>query len=52
MVLEQPGRTREHYVSMLLKAAAVELGCRESDLQEAAARVPLVAESSNPEGAQ
>jgi AcrR family transcriptional regulator len=52
MVLEQPGRTHAHYVSMLLKAAAVELGCRESDLQEAAARVPVVAESSIPEGAQ
>jgi len=35
-----------------LKAAAIELGCRESDLQEAAARVPVAAESSNPEGAQ
>ena len=33
-------------------AAAIELGCRESDLLEAAARVPGVAESSNPEGAQ
>jgi AcrR family transcriptional regulator len=52
MVLEQPGRTHAHYVSMLLKAAAVELGCLESDLQEAAARVPGVAESPNPEGAQ
>jgi AcrR family transcriptional regulator len=52
MVLEQPGRTQEHYVSMLLKAAAVELGCPVSDLQEAAARVPVAAESSNPEGAQ
>jgi len=51
MVLEQPGRTQEHYVSMSLKAAAVELGCRESDLQEAAARVPVAAESSNPRGA-
>jgi len=52
MVLQQPGRSREHYVEMSLKAAAIELGCRESDLQEAAARVPVVAESSIPEGAQ
>jgi AcrR family transcriptional regulator len=52
MVLGQPGRTRAHYVEMWLKAAAIELGCRESDLQEAAARVPVAAESSNPEGAQ
>jgi AcrR family transcriptional regulator len=52
MVLEQPGRSRAHYVEMWLKAAAIELGCQESDLQEAAARVPLAAESSNPEGAQ
>lgn len=51
MVLEQPGRSRAHYVSMLFKAAAIELGCRESDLQEAAARVSVVAESTNPEGA-
>jgi AcrR family transcriptional regulator len=52
MVLEHPGRSRAHYVEMWLKAAAIELGCRESDLQEAAARVPVAAESSNPEGAQ
>jgi AcrR family transcriptional regulator len=52
MVLEQPGRSRAHYVAMWLKAAALELGCLESDLQEAAARVPVAAESSNPEGAQ
>jgi AcrR family transcriptional regulator len=52
MVLEHPGRSRAHYVEMWLKAAALELGCRESDLQEAAARVPVAAESSNPEGAQ
>jgi AcrR family transcriptional regulator len=51
MVLGQPGRSRAHYVEMWLKAAAIELGCRESDLQEAAARVPVVAEPSNPEGA-
>ena len=52
MVLQQPGRSRAHYVEMWLKAAAIELGCRESDLQEAAARVPVAAEPSNPEGAQ
>jgi AcrR family transcriptional regulator len=52
MVLEQPGRSRAHYVAMWLKAAAIELGCQESDLQEAAARVPVAAESSNPEGVQ
>jgi AcrR family transcriptional regulator len=52
MVLEHPGRSRAHYVAMWLKAAALELGCRESDLQEAAARVSAAAESSNPEGAQ
>jgi AcrR family transcriptional regulator len=52
MVLEQPGRTRAHYVEMWCKAAAIELGCRESDLQAAAARVPVTAEPSNPEGAQ
>jgi AcrR family transcriptional regulator len=57
MVLEQPGRSRAHYVSMWLRAAALELGCRESDLQEAAAQIPVpvpvsvAAESSNPEGA-
>lgn len=47
MVLEHPGRTRTHYVSMWLKAAAIELGCEESDLQEAAARVPVGVETSN-----
>ena len=52
MVLEHPGRTREHYVEMWCQAAALELGCRASDLQEAAARVPVAAEPSNPEGAQ
>jgi hypothetical protein len=51
-VLGQPGRTREHYVSMSLKAAALELGCRESDLQEAAARVPIAVQPPKPEGAQ
>jgi hypothetical protein len=52
MVLEHPGRTREHYVSMSLKAAAIELGCRESHLQEAAARVPVAVQPSNAEGEQ
>jgi AcrR family transcriptional regulator len=54
MVLEQPGRSRAHYVEMWLKAAAIELGCRESDLQEAATRIPVgvAAEPTNPEGAQ
>ena len=47
MVLEHPGRSRAHYVEMWCKAAAIELGCRESDLQEAAARVPVAAEPSN-----
>lgn len=41
MVLEHPGRTRAHYVLMSLRAAALELGCDESALQHAAARVPL-----------
>jgi AcrR family transcriptional regulator len=52
MVLEHPGRTRAHYVSMWLKAAALELGCEESDLQEAAARVPVAVQPSNAEGAE
>jgi AcrR family transcriptional regulator len=52
MVLEHPGRTREHYVSMSLKAAAIELGCRESDLQEAAARVSVAVQPSNAKGEQ
>jgi AcrR family transcriptional regulator len=52
MVLEHPGRSRAHYLEMSFRAAAIELGCRESDLQEAAARLPVVAESPNPEGAQ
>jgi AcrR family transcriptional regulator len=53
MVLELPGRTRPHYVSMSLKAAAVELGCDESVLQQAAARVsaPITSHPSNPGGA-
>jgi AcrR family transcriptional regulator len=52
MVLEHPGRTRAHYVSMSLKAAAIELGCDESALQQAAARVPVASQPSNPEGAE
>jgi AcrR family transcriptional regulator len=52
MVLEHPGRTRAHYVSMWLKACAVELGCRESDLQEAAQRVPVADQSSNVGGTE
>jgi AcrR family transcriptional regulator len=52
MVLEQPGRSRAHYVSMWLKGAAVELGCQESDLQEAAARVPVAVHPTNAGGAQ
>jgi AcrR family transcriptional regulator len=54
MVLEHPGRTRAHYVSMSLKAAAIELGCEESALQEAAARIPVpaAAQPSNSEGAE
>ena len=56
MVLQHPGRTRSHYVSMALRSAALELGCAETDLAAAAARVPVdnAGESSNPEtvGAQ
>jgi AcrR family transcriptional regulator len=52
MVLEHPGRTRSHYVSMWLKAAALELGCEESELQQAAARVPIAVRSSNALGAE
>jgi AcrR family transcriptional regulator len=52
MVLEHPGRTRSHYVSMWLKAAALELGCEEADLQEAAARMPVAVQPSNAEGAE
>jgi AcrR family transcriptional regulator len=52
MVLEHPGRTRAHYVSMSLKACAIELGCRESDLQEAAQRVPVADQSSNVGGTE
>jgi AcrR family transcriptional regulator len=40
MVLGHPGRTREHYVEMLMKTAAAELGCDEAALLTAAARVP------------
>jgi AcrR family transcriptional regulator len=51
VVLEHPGRTRAHYVSMALKAAAIELGCEESALLKAAARVPVhaAAQPSNSE---
>lgn len=54
MVLEHPGRTRAHYVSMSLTAAAIELGCDESALQQAAARVPVpvAPQPPNPEGAE
>jgi AcrR family transcriptional regulator len=52
MVLEHPGRTRAHYVSMWLKACALELGCRESDLKEAAQRVPVADQSSNVGGTE
>jgi AcrR family transcriptional regulator len=50
MVLQHPGRTRAHYVSMSLRTAALELGCDEAALQDAAARVPLPdpAQSPNP----
>lgn len=40
MVLEEPGRTAEHYVQMSLAAAAAELGCDLRALRRAAARVP------------
>lgn len=46
MVLEHPGRTREHYVSMLICAACNELGCDRSRLQEAAERVSALVVSS------
>jgi AcrR family transcriptional regulator len=39
MVLEDPGRTREHYVRMALTAAAAELGCELEALLAAAAAV-------------
>ncbi len=54
MVLEHPGRTRAHYVSTSLKAAAIELGCEESALQQAASRVPVpvAPPQPNPEGAE
>jgi len=52
MVLEHPGRTREHFVSTSLKAAAIELGCDEAALSQAAAKVPvpIANPSFNPEG--
>jgi hypothetical protein len=40
MVLGHPGRSREHYVEMALKAAAAELGCDQAALLAAAARIP------------
>ena len=54
MVLEHPGRTRRHYVSMALKAAALELGCDYTALQRAADRVPIPPDpqSSNREGTE
>jgi AcrR family transcriptional regulator len=52
MVLQHPGRTREHYVASGLKAAALELACEYSALQRAADRVPIPGQSqtSKPEG--
>lgn len=40
MVLGHPGRTRQHYVEMSLRAAAAELHCDPDKLLHAAARVP------------
>lgn len=40
MVLEDPGRTPEHYVEMSLATAAAELGCDLEALRAAAASVP------------
>lgn len=40
VVLEDPGRTPEHYVEMALAAAAAELGCELGALRDAAGRVP------------
>ncbi len=54
MVLEHPGRTRAHYISMALKAAALELNCDYSALQQASERVPVPPDpqSTNREGVQ
>jgi AcrR family transcriptional regulator len=43
MVLEHPGRTRDHYLLMLIRAACNELGCDESALWQATERVPTTA---------
>lgn len=40
MVLGIPGRTREHYVEMSLRAAAAELACEVDELLRAASKVP------------
>jgi AcrR family transcriptional regulator len=48
MVLEHPGRTRGHYLLMLIRAASNELGCDESTLTQAAERVPAAAAVSSP----
>jgi hypothetical protein len=45
VVLEHPGRTREHYVASALKAAALELGCEYLALQRAAGQVPIPGQS-------
>ena len=54
MVLGHPGRTRCHYVEMVLKAAALELGCDYAALLQAADRVPTPPDpqSSNREDAE
>jgi AcrR family transcriptional regulator len=48
MVLEHPGRTRCHYVEMVLKAAALELGCDHAALLQAADRVPIPSDPQSP----
>ena len=53
MVLQHPGRTREHYVASVLKAAALELGCEYPALQSAARQMTAwdQSQTSKPEGA-
>lgn len=41
VVLDDPGRTPEHYVEMAFAAAAAELGCDLGALRDAAREVPL-----------
>jgi AcrR family transcriptional regulator len=48
MVLEHPGRTRDHYLLMLIAATCNELGCDESALWQATERVSAAAAVSPP----